>query len=69
MVKSKIDIDKNINFKNFKVVDARSITTDLKGIVPEPRSNVKSGSIEGSTCLPFNQLLIKIITLLKITMN
>ena len=54
MVKSKIEIDKNIKQKNFKVVDARSYER-FKGIVPELRTNVKSGSIEGSSCLPFTQ--------------
>ena len=32
---------------------------DLKEKVAEPRSNVRSGSIEGSSCLPFNQLINK----------
>tara|TARA_B100001741_G_scaffold201615_1_gene166392 strand:+ start:3779 stop:4597 length:819 start_codon:yes stop_codon:yes gene_type:complete len=58
MVKSKIDIDKNIKLKNFKVVDARSYDR-FKGIAPELRPNVKSGSIEGSNCLPFTQIINK----------
>ena len=58
MVKSKIEIDKNIKFKNFKVVDARSFER-FKGKVPEPRSNVRSGSIKGSYCLPFNKIINK----------
>ncbi len=58
MVKSKIEIDKNIGLKNFKVVDARSLER-FKGEVPEIRPNVRSGSIEGSICLPFNQLINK----------
>ena len=58
MVKSKIDIDKNIKLKNFKVVDARSYER-FKGMVPEPRTNVKSGSIKGSSCLPFNKIINK----------
>ncbi len=56
MVKSKNEIDKNIALKNFKVVDARSLERFV-GKIPEPRSNVRSGSIEGSSCLPFNQLI------------
>ena len=56
MVKSKIEIDKNILLKKFKVIDARSIER-FEGKVPEIRSNVKSGSIEGSSCLPYNFLL------------
>ena len=35
------------------------LTNEFKGEVPEPRSNVRSGSIEGSCCLPFNQLINK----------
>ena len=58
MVKSKIEIDRNINLKNFKVVDARSLER-FEGKAPEPRSNLRSGSIEGSTCIPFNQLINK----------
>ena len=58
MVKSKFEIDKNINLKKFKVVDARSYER-FKGIVPEIRPNVKSGSIEGSSCLPFTRIINK----------
>ena len=58
MVKSKIEIDKNIKQKNFKVIDARSLER-FQGKVPELRPNVKSGCIEGSSCLPFNQLINK----------
>ena len=58
MVRSKGEIVKNITLKKFKVVDARSLER-FKGEVPEPRSNVRSGSIEGSSCLPFNQLVNK----------
>ena len=58
MVKSKIEIDKNIKQKNFKVVDARSYER-FKGIVPELRTNVKSGSIKGSYCLPFTKIINK----------
>ena len=58
MVKSKIEIDRNINLKNFKEVDARSLER-FEGKAPEPRSNLRSGSIEGSACIPFNQLINK----------
>ena len=58
MVKSKIEIDRNINLKNFKVVDARSLER-FEGKAPEPRSNLRRGSIEGSACIPFNQLINK----------
>ncbi len=58
MVKSKIEIDKNIKLKNFKIVDARSYDR-FNGIVPELRLNVKSGSIEGSSCLPFTKIINK----------
>ena len=58
MVKSKVQIDENINLKRFKVIDARSIGR-FEGKIAEPRSNVRSGSIEGSSCLPFNQLINK----------
>ena len=56
MVKSKFEIDKNISLKKFKLIDARSFER-FKGRVPEPRSDVRGGSIEGSSCLPFNQLI------------
>ena len=56
MVKSKIEIDENISSKKFKVIDARS-KERFEGKVPEPRSNVKSGSIKHSSCLPFGKLI------------
>jgi len=58
MVKSKIEIDKNISLKNFKVIDARSIER-FEGKIEEPRPNVRSGSINGSSCLPFIELINK----------
>ena len=58
MVKSKNEIDKNIKLNNFKLVDARSYER-FKGIVPEIRPNVKSGSIEGSSCIPFSRIINK----------
>ena len=58
MVKSKIEIDKNIKIKKFQIIDARSYDR-FKGIVSEIRPNLKSGSIEGSSCLPFTQIINK----------
>tara|TARA_Y100000992_G_C20818297_1_gene283566 strand:- start:116 stop:490 length:375 start_codon:yes stop_codon:yes gene_type:complete len=58
MVKSKIEIEKNIVLKKFKLIDARSLER-FEGNSPEPRSNVRSGSIKGSSCLPFNKLINK----------
>tara|TARA_B100000674_G_scaffold98960_1_gene71719 strand:+ start:432 stop:1250 length:819 start_codon:yes stop_codon:yes gene_type:complete len=58
MVKSKVEIDENITSKNFKVIDARSLER-FEGKVPEPRKNIRSGSISGSSCLPFNKLINK----------
>ena len=58
MVKSKVEIDKNIKLKDFKIVDARSYDR-FKGMVAELRPNLKSGSIEGSSCLPFTQIVNK----------
>ena len=56
MVKSKIEIDKNISTKIFKVIDARS-RERFAGKAPEPRPSVRSGSIQGSSCLPFGELI------------
>ena len=56
LVKSKIEINKNIKNKKFKVVDARSKNRFL-GIEKEPRSGLISGSIKNSYCLPFNECI------------
>ena len=56
LVKSKKEIKENIKKKKFMVVDARSKNRFL-GLENEPRSNLKSGSIENSQCLPFNELI------------
>ena len=56
MVKSKKEIDLNINEKEFFVLDARS-KDRFEGKVPDPRKNVRSGSIPNSYCLPFNELI------------
>ena len=56
LVKSKEEIDKNILEKKFQVVDARSKNRFL-GLEKEPRSGVRSGSIQNSYCLPFGELI------------
>ena len=56
LVKTKEEIDKNILEKKFQVVDARSKNRFL-GLEKEPRSNVRSGSIKHSYCLPFDELI------------
>ncbi len=58
MVKSKAEIKKNVELKDFQLVDARSYER-FEGKVPEIRSNVRSGSIEGSYCLPYTQIIDK----------
>ena len=56
LVKSKEEIDKNILEKNFQVVDARSKNRFL-GLEKEPRQGIRSGSIQNSYCLPFDELI------------
>jgi len=56
LVKNKKQIDKNITVNKFKVIDARS-RERFEGKVPEPRKGLRSGSIKGSFCLPFSELL------------
>ena len=56
LVKNKDQINKNIQKKEFEVIDARS-KKRFDGLVPEPRDNVRSGSIKNSFCIPFNELL------------
>ena len=58
MIKNKSQIKENIKTKTFKVLDARSKNRFL-GLEPEPRPNVKSGSIKNSKSLPFNELINK----------
>ena len=58
MIKNKPQIKENIKTKTFKVLDARSKNRFL-GLEPEPRPNVKSGSIKNSKSLPFNELINK----------
>ena len=56
LVKSKKQIDENINNKEFNVVDARS-RERFEGKVAEPRKGLRSGSIKNSFCLPFSELI------------
>jgi len=56
MTKVKFEIEKNIKEKNFTILDARSKNRFL-GLEPEPRPEVKSGSIEGSKSLPLSELI------------
>ena len=56
MIKIKTQIEKNIKKKEFTLLDARSKNRFL-GLEPEPRPNIKSGSIEGSKSLPLSELV------------
>ncbi len=58
LVKSKKQIDENIEKKEFNVVDARS-RERFEGKVAEPRKGLRSGSIKNSFCLPFSELIDK----------
>ena len=56
LVLNKKEIDLNIKTKLFQLVDARSRERFL-GKQKEPRKNLRSGNIEGSINLPFNELI------------
>ena len=56
LVKSKKQIDENINKNDFYVIDARS-KDRFQGKVPEPRKGLRSGSIKNSFCLPYSELI------------
>ena len=56
LVKSIDEINKNIKDNNFTVIDARS-RERFEGKVPDPRKNVRSGSIPYSKCLPFKEII------------
>ena len=58
MIKNKFQIRENIKTRTFALLDARSKNRFL-GLDPEPRPNVKSGSIDNSKSLPFNELIDK----------
>ena len=54
MIKTKLQIEENIKKNEFKLLDARS-KERFYGKVKEPRPGVRSGSIEGSACLPYSE--------------
>ena len=56
MIKTKLQIEENIKKKEFKILDARS-KERFEGKVKEPRPGVRSGSIEGSRCLPYTECI------------
>ena len=56
LVINKKQVENNILNKNFELVDARS-KERFEGKEPEPRKDVKSGSIPNSFCLPFKELI------------
>ncbi len=58
LVKNKELVDRNIDEKNFKVIDARS-KERFEGKVREPRKGLRSGNIKNSFCIPFNFCLRK----------
>ena len=47
---------KTFKKKNFTIIDARS-KERFNGSVPDPRKNVRSGSIPNSVCLPFKEII------------
>ena len=49
-------ISKNIDIKEFKLIDARS-KQRFEGKAPEPRKDVRGGSIPNSFCLPFGEII------------
>ena len=56
LIKNKKQIDENIIKKEFTVIDARS-RGRFEGSEPEPRKEIKSGSIPNSICLPFKECI------------
>tara|TARA_B100000029_G_scaffold476266_1_gene520270 strand:+ start:28 stop:843 length:816 start_codon:yes stop_codon:yes gene_type:complete len=56
MIKIKSEIDRNIEKKEFTILDARSKNRFL-GLEPEPRPGIKSGAIKGSKSMPFNKIV------------
>jgi len=58
LVKNKNQINSNINLSEFFVIDARS-KERFEGKLPDPRKNVRSGSIPKSLCLPFKEIINK----------
>ena len=49
-------IEKNIKDKDFCLIDARG-ENRFKGLVDEPRKNLKKGNIKGSKNLPFSKII------------
>tara|TARA_Y200000002_G_scaffold290640_1_gene244747 strand:+ start:2298 stop:3113 length:816 start_codon:yes stop_codon:yes gene_type:complete len=49
-------VEDNIKEKKFCLVDAR-VENRFKGLVEEPRKNLKKGSIKGSKNLPFSKII------------
>ncbi len=58
LVKNKKEIDENILKNEFILIDARS-RERFEGKVPDPRSNVRSGCIPQSLCLPYKEMINK----------
>jgi len=56
LVKGINQINKNIDQKKFDILDARS-KERFEGKEPDPRKNVRSGSIPNSLCLPFKEII------------
>ena len=56
LVKNKNQINSNISLSEFFVIDARS-KERFEGKAPDPRKNVRSGSIPNSLCLPFKEII------------
>jgi len=56
MIKVKSEIEENVKKKEFTILDARSKKRFL-GLEPEPRPNIKSGSIEGSKSMPLSKIV------------
>ena len=56
LVIDKKQINKNIIDKKFQLIDARGESRFL-GLQPEPRQELRSGNIQGSINLPFNNLI------------
>jgi len=58
MVLNKNQIDLNIHNKSFELIDARD-RERFQGLKPEPRSELKSGNIDGSRNIPFTEFINK----------
>ena len=56
-IRSYEEVEANISSESFHIIDARSAGR-FNGTAPEPRAKLSSGSIAGSTNIPFNDLLL-----------